>query len=102
MNSTKQQARVAGILYLVLALIAPIGLLYVPGKLIVSGNATATADNIRASEWLLRIGIASELIHQVIAVFLVLALYRLFKAVNEAHAKLRRRDLPLGRSRRDA
>jgi len=86
-NSTKQQARVAGFLYLVLALIAPIGLLYVPGKLIVSGNATATADNIRASEWLLRIGIASELIHQVIAVFLVLALYRLFKAVNEAHAK---------------
>jgi Domain of unknown function (DUF4386) len=86
-SSTKQQARVAGLLYLVLALIAPIGLLYVPGKLIVFENATATADNIRASEWLLRIGIASELIHQIIGVFLVLALYRLFKAVNETHAK---------------
>jgi len=85
-SSTQHQARVAGVLYLVLALIAPIGLLYVPGKLIVPGNATATADNIRASEWLLRIGIASELIHQIIAVFLVLALYRLFKAVNETHA----------------
>jgi hypothetical protein len=68
-------------------LIAPIGLLYVPGKLIVSGNATATADNIRGSEWLLRVGIASELIHQVIVVFLVLALYRLFRAVNETLAK---------------
>jgi hypothetical protein len=87
MSSTQQQARFAGFLYLLLALIAPIGLLYVPGKLIVSGNATATADNIRASEGLLRIGIASELIHQVIGVFLVLALYRLFKAVNETHAK---------------
>jgi hypothetical protein len=76
LRSTQQQARAAGILYLLLALIAPIGLLYVPGKLIVSGNATATADNIRASEWLFRIGIASELIHQTIAVFLVLALYR--------------------------
>jgi len=86
-NSTQQQARAAGFLYLLLALSAPIGLLYVPGKLIVSGNATATADNIRASEWLLRIGIASELIHQTIAVFLVLALYRLFKAVDEALAK---------------
>ena len=41
----------------------------------------------RASEWLLRVGIASELIHQIIGVFLVLALYRLFKAVNETHAK---------------
>ena len=88
MRSTQQQARVVGFLYLLMTLSAPIGLLYVPGKLIVAGNATATADNIRASEWLLRIGIASELIHQVIAVFLVLALYRLFKAVNETHAKL--------------
>jgi hypothetical protein len=87
MSSTQQQARFAGFLYLLLALIAPIGLLYVPGKLIVSGNATATADNIRASEGLLRLGIASELSHQVIGVFLVLALYRLFKAVNENHAR---------------
>jgi uncharacterized protein DUF4386 len=53
----------------------------------VAGNATATADNIRASEGLLRMGIASELIHQTIAVFLVLALYRLFKPVDEALAK---------------
>lgn len=83
----RRQARTAGLLYVVLALIAPIGLLYVPGKLIVPGNATATADNIRASEGLLRLGIASELIHQALAVFLVLVLYRLFKPVNETHAK---------------
>lgn len=87
MSSTRQQARFAGLLYLLLALSAPLGLLYVPGKLVVPGNATATADNLRASEWLLRAGIASELIHQTIAVFLVLALYRLFKPVNEALAR---------------
>lgn len=87
MSSTQQQARVAGLLYLLLALTAPLGLLYVPGKLIVLGNATATAANIKASEGLLRAGIASELVHQVIAVFLVLALYRLFKGVDEALAR---------------
>lgn len=87
MSSTKQQARSAGLLYLLLALSAPFGLLYVPAKLIVSGNASATAENIRTSEWILRLGIASELIHQTIAVFLVLALYRLFKPVNEALAR---------------
>ena len=87
MTSTRQQARAAGRLYVLIALIAPVGLLYVPGRLIVSGDATATADNIRASEWLLRLGIASELIHQAIAVFLVLALYRLFKTVDEALAR---------------
>jgi len=54
----------------------------------VTGDATATADHLRASEWILRLGIASELVHQTIGVFLVLALYRLFKAVNEKHASL--------------
>jgi hypothetical protein len=85
-SSTKHQARVAGFLYLLL-FTAPIGLLYVPAKLIVRGDATATADNLRASEWLLRVGIASEIFHQVVVVFLVLALYRLFKAVDEMLAK---------------
>ncbi len=88
MNSTKKQARVAGLWYLLIAISAPIGLIYVPGKLIVAGDAAATANNIRAAQWLLRIGIASELVHQVIGIFLVLALYRLFKAVDEKHATL--------------
>lgn len=87
MSSIRQQARVAGFLYLLLALSAPIGLLYVPAKVIVSGNAAATADNVRASEWLVRVGISSELIHQIIGIFLVLALYRLFKAVNKSLAR---------------
>ncbi len=87
MSTIKQQARRAGLLYFLLAITAPIGLMYVPSKLIVSGNATATADRIRASEWLLRVGIASELFHQVMVIFLVLALYRLFKPVNESLAR---------------
>jgi Domain of unknown function (DUF4386) len=87
MASTKHQARVAGVLYLVMGVIAPIGLEIVPGKLIVSGNPAATVEHIRASEGLVRLSIASELIHQAIGVFLVLALYRLFKAVDDALAK---------------
>ena len=87
MRSTQQQARTAGLLYLGVALSAPFGPLYVPSKLIQLGNATMTAGNIRGSELLLRVGMASELIHQVIAVFLVLALYRLFKPINETLAK---------------
>ena len=87
-DSQREALRTAGLLYLLMAITAPFGLLYVPGKLIVPGDATATADLIRASEWLLRIGIGSELFHQAIAVFLVLALYRLFRPVNEQHARL--------------
>ena len=87
-TATRQQARVAGWLYLLLALIGPIGLLYVPAQLIVHDNARATADNLRASGALLRLGIVSDLAHQIVAVFLVLALYRLFRAVNESQARL--------------
>ncbi len=87
-ESQRKVIRAAGFLYLLMAFTAPIGIMYVPNKLIVSGDATATADHIRASESLIRIGIGSELIYPVIAVFLVLALYRLFKPVNENHAKL--------------
>lgn len=86
MSALKRQARVAGVWYLLLALTAPFGLVYVPGKLIVPGNAAATSENIRASESILRIGVASELVHQIFGIFLVLALYRLFKAVNQSRA----------------
>ncbi len=87
-QSQLKALRAAALLYLLLIISAPIGLMYVPSTLIVPGDATATADHIRASEWVLRIGIGSELFHQAVVVFLVLALYRLFKPVNEQHAKL--------------
>jgi hypothetical protein len=87
-ESQRKTIRAVGFLYLLMVFTAPIGIMYIPSKLFVLGDAMATADNIRASESLLRIGIGSELFHQVIAVFLVLALYRLFKPVNESDAKL--------------
>jgi len=75
------------LLYALIGVTAPVGLIYVPGKLFVTGDATATADHIRASESLLRMGIASELFHQTIEVFLVLVLYGLFKAVDKSLAR---------------
>jgi len=87
MTAIKKQARKAGVLYFLVLLIAPIGLVYVPGKLYVRENATATADHIRNSESLLRIGISSELLHEALWVFVVLALYELLKTVNQNHAR---------------
>lgn len=83
MDAIKRNARIAGAWYLLMLVTAPISLLWVPGQLLVRGDAAATAERLRASEWLLRVGIASELLHQAVAVFLVLALFRLFKEVDE-------------------
>jgi hypothetical protein len=68
------------------SIIGCFGLIYVPGKLIVTGDATATATHIRASKTLFRLGIASELFGFIMFIFVVLALYRLVKDVNERHA----------------
>lgn len=61
MTSTRKNARVAGFLYLLIAIIAPLRLLYIPNTLFVHGDATATANNIAAHESLFRIGIVGDL-----------------------------------------
>jgi len=68
-ESQRKAARAAAVLYLLMAVSAPFALLYVPSKLIVPGDATATADRFRTSELLLRLGIGAELFHQAVAIF---------------------------------
>ena len=88
MNSRQKSARIAGLLYLLLAVTGVFSLIYVPSTLFVFGDATATADNIMSSELLFRAGILSGLISNVIFVFLVLALYRLLKDISHKQAIL--------------
>jgi hypothetical protein len=88
MNSTKKTARIAGLLYLVNGVTGFFGIIYVPSRLIVSGNAAVTANNILVSERLFRLGIVSELICAAEFVFLLWALYRLLVGVNKTHASL--------------
>jgi len=87
MNPTDKAARIAGALYLSL-LFAPLRLIYIPSALFVRGNATATANNIAAHELLFRLGIAGDLFTGTMVIFLVLALYRLFKGVDQSLAAL--------------
>ena len=87
MNSIKKTARFAGLLYFLASLLGLPGLVLVPGKLFVRGDVAATADHIRDNAALLHFGIASELVSTVIFIWLVLVLYRLFKPVNEKHAR---------------
>ena len=88
MSSTKNPGRFAGMLYLLMSIPAVFALIYVPNKLIVSGNATATANSIAASETLFRLGIAAELISQALFIFVALALYDALKGVNRRHATI--------------
>jgi hypothetical protein len=88
MDPTDKAARVAGAIYLSMVLTGPFSLMYVPGKLIVSGNATATANNILAHETLFSFGILADMIGAVLFILLGLALYRLLSGVNKTLAAL--------------
>ena len=93
MNEERGQARLAGLLYFLITLIAPYGLMVVPAKLLVAGDAQATAQRLAAHPGVLHLGMATELLHQAIEVFMVLVLYQLFKPV---HRMLARQMLVLG------
>jgi hypothetical protein len=86
MSLIDNPGRCAGLLYATASIPGFFALLYVPSKLIVHGNATATANNIAASETLFRLGIAADLMGQAMFIFVALALYELLKGVNQRHA----------------
>ena len=52
MNSIRNPGRFAGLLYLLASIDGFFAMGYVPGKLIVHGNAAVTSNNILASETL--------------------------------------------------
>jgi len=86
MESTKATARFAGILYLLVAVTGAFSLLYVPAAFVVPGDATATARRIADAESTYRVGILSELVCQILTVFLAVSLHRLLKAVDKTYA----------------
>ncbi|MFQ5752385.1 MAG: DUF4386 domain-containing protein [bacterium] len=88
MNSIKKTARLAGFLYLMVVPLGIFGLLYVPSRLIVSGDPATIAKNITASESLFRLGIVSNLLASIVMILVVLFLYRLLKPVNKNAALL--------------
>lgn len=88
MHPTNRTARVAGLLYMLTGITGAFSLMYVPDTLIVRGNATATGNNILASEMLFRLGSVSALISGIAFILLVWTLYRLLNGVSQKHALL--------------
>lgn len=88
MTALSKNARIAGLLYIVSSLFGLVRLIYIPNTLIVDGDASATANNIAGHEMLFRFGIVSYLICSTLWIFVVLALYRLLKGVDQPLAVL--------------
>ena len=83
MSSRKQEARVAGVLYLLMSVTAVVSLNNVPSWFMVGGEAAATAGKITSAQLLYRIGIVSDVAAQILFVLLVVQLLQLFEGVNK-------------------
>src|SRR5207245_5868358 len=86
MDALDRQARTAGWLYLLLVIPGPFVLIYLPSKLIVRGDAAATAANILAHEKLFRFGMVADVAGSVFFLVLAFALYRLLSRVDRPQA----------------
>lgn len=80
--SPKLYARIAGVLYLYIILAGIFVELFVRGKLVVSGDAAATATNIMAHEARWRIAFSAEVLWLACAVALTMIFYVLMRVVN--------------------
>ena len=88
MNSINKTARMAGLLYLALAILSAFGLVYVPSMIFVPGDAAATANHIVASESLFRLGFVSNILAFTVNIFVAVLLYKLLAPVNRGIASL--------------
>lgn len=81
-------ARTGGALYLLIIIAGMFAELFVRGKLIVPGNADATAVNIAAHQLLWRTGIAADLLMHICDIPVMLVFYVLLRPVNKNLALL--------------
>jgi hypothetical protein len=88
MKAIQRTARLAGLLYLVLAALSAFGLVYVPSVLVAPGDVATTVGNVLANEWMFRLGIVSNLLAFTVNIFVVVLLYRLLRPVNVGLASL--------------
>jgi hypothetical protein len=87
-TSPQVYARIAGWLYLFVIVAGIFSEIFVRGKLVVSGDAAATANNIMGSESLFRVSIALEVVWLACAVAIAVILYALLRPVSNILALL--------------
>ena len=78
--------RKAGLLYLLIVPLGVFGILFIQSYFVVEGDINATMENIQKDAFYFRLSILSSLATQVVQIFVVLALYQVFKDVNRRMA----------------
>jgi len=86
--SPQTYTRIGGVLYLIIIVLGLVGEAFVRSRIIISGDATATAANIRSLESLWRFGIAAEFVLLISAIALAVIFFVLLRPVSRDLALL--------------
>lgn len=86
--SPRAMARLCGVLYLITIVVGIFNEAVVKGRIVVPGDATATAANLRSMELLWRLGIVGELVMVLCTVVVAFLLYVLLRPVSRDLAAL--------------
>ena len=85
--SPKRLARLAGVLYLLVAIFGGFAEGFVDQRLFVAGDAAATAGNVVANSGLVRAGVVAHLVNGIVFVLAALTLYVLLNHVQKNMAR---------------
>lgn len=81
-------AKIAGALYLTIAVLGGFSIMYVPGEIINLADPEATIKNLTSQQSLFRLGVAADILTFMIEIVLTMILYQLFKGVNKTLARI--------------
>lgn len=87
-TSPQVYARIGGLLYLITIVVGIFNEAFVKGRIVVAGDAMASAANLRSMESLWRLGIAGQMLMVICTVALTLILYVLLRPVSRNLALL--------------
>jgi len=75
----KTYARIAGLLYLIIAVVGGFSILYVPSVILAPGDAAKTAANLLANQGLFGLGVLADVVVMATEIVLTVMLFVLFK-----------------------
>ena len=81
-NQGKAYSQLAGLLYLIIAIIGGFSIGYMPSIIVSEGNAVLTFQNLIDHQELFRWGIAGDIAVLVLEIMLTVMLYQLFKSIS--------------------
>jgi hypothetical protein len=86
-RKTRRDARIAGVLYLLVGITGGFAEGFVDPKMYVAGNAAATAGNVVANSGLVRMGVVAHLLDAIFFILTAMAFYILLQHMNKSVAR---------------